>query len=261
MEDAQSKYDSAEKLVKSGDISTQRFTEVEKQYRARQAGLDAVQDEVRAQLAQVQALKADLRLVEKRLSDTVVRAPFDGSVSAKHVSAGQYVKDNAPVVTLVKTWPLRLRTEIPESATAAAKVGATLTFTTDAVPGKEFHAVVRELNPVLDARTRTLIAEARLVESDQRLRAGAFVQVRLLTETGAQVTFVPKQALYQVAGLTKFFIIANGKAVERRFVPGVEEAGWVEVPGGLVAPGQQVAISALAALTDGAPVKPQAGRS
>jgi RND family efflux transporter MFP subunit len=220
-----------------------------------------VQDEVRAQLAQVQALKADLRLVEKRLGDTVVRAPFDGSVSVKHVSAGQYVKDNAPVVTLVKTWPLRLRTEIPESATAAAKVGATLTFMTDAVPGKEFHAVVRELNPVLDARTRTLIAEARLVESDRRLRAGAFVQVRLLTEVGAAVAFVPKQALYQVAGLTKFFIIDNGQAVERRFVPGVEDSGWVEVPGGLVTPGQQVAISALAALTDGAPVKPQAGRS
>ena len=42
----------------------------------------------------------------------------------------------------------------------------TLTFTTDAIPGSEFHAVVRQLNPTLDARSRRIIEARWLVEDD-----------------------------------------------------------------------------------------------
>ena len=41
------------------------------------------------------------------------------------------------------------------------------------------HAVVRELNPSLDQKSRTLTAEARLARNDSRLRPGMFVQVQL----------------------------------------------------------------------------------
>ena len=41
--------------------------------------------------------------------------------------------------------------------------------------------MVREVNPSLDARSRSLTAEARLTKNDARLRPGMFVQVRLLS--------------------------------------------------------------------------------
>jgi len=256
LEDARFKYENAARLVKTGDISQERFIELEKAYHARRAALDAARDELRTQLANVQALRAEVRLAEKRLSDATVRAPFDGAVTARLVSPGQYLKDNAPIATLVKTHPLRLRADIPETAASQVRVGMSLRFTTDAAPGREFSAVVRELNPALDSRSRSLTAEARLTSADPRLRPGMFVQVRLAVAPDATAVVVPKEALYQVAGLTKVFSVRGGRVVEHKITPGAEAGGWVEVPGDRIRPGDQVAVSRLAMLVDGAEVRP-----
>lgn len=262
LEDAKFKYESAARLVKTGDISQERYTELEKAYRARQAASDAAGDELRTQLASIQALRAEVHLAEKRLSDATLRAPFDGAVSVRMVSAGQYIKDNTPILSVVKTYPLRLRVEIPEAATGAVRLGTSLTITTEAVPGAELRAVVRELNPTLDSRSRSLTAEARLVEHDPRLRPGMFVQVRLVVSKDAEIVVVPRSAVYTVAGLSKVFVLQEGKAVEKRVVPGIEIDGWVEVPGDGIRPGDPVAVSHVATLTNGMPVRlaPAGGR-
>ena len=254
LEDAKFKYESAAKLVKSGDISQERYTELEKAYRARQAAFESSRDELRTQWALMESLRADVKLAEKRLNDATMRAPFDGIVSQKHVSAGQYLKDNMPIVTLVKTNPMRLRVEVPETASGVVKVGTLLTFTTDAIPGKEFQAVVRQLNPSLDSKSRSLTAEARFTASDSRLRPGMFAQVNLVLAREVEVVMVPKQALYTIAGLTKLFIIRDGKALERRVMPGIEQGGWVEVPVEAVRPNDRVAVSNLGALVNGSSV-------
>lgn len=255
LEDAKSKFDSAAKLVKSGDIAQDRYNELEKTVRARQAAVDSARDELRTQWMSVTAMEADLKIAEKRRGDTVVRAPFDGVVGEKLISAGQFVKDNIGVLKLVKVHPMRLRLEVPEAAANAVGIGTPLTFSTDAANGVNFQAVVRELNPSLDARNRTLTAEARLAKPDSRLRPGMFVQVRLVTERAARVVTVPLQALYSIAGLTKLFKIENGVARLITFSPGPEWDGFVEVPGGLLKNGDRVAVSELGALTDGVKVR------
>lgn len=257
MEDAKSKFETASRLVKSGDISQERFNEAQRLYEARNAVHEAARDDSRTLSAQVQALQAEVKLAQKRLSDATVRAPFDGEVSQRHVSPGQYIKENTPIVTVVKTSPLRLRVEIPETAAGAVRIGTKLTFTTDAAPGAEFSAVVGELNPSLDAKSRTLTAEARLSGSNPRLRPGMFVQVQLVVERGSQAVVVPKRALYNIAGLTKMFTIKDGRAVEHKIMPGQEVDGWVEVPRDQVQPGDQVAVSALTQLVQGTPVTTQ----
>jgi RND family efflux transporter MFP subunit len=255
MEDAKSKYRNASSLVKTGDISQERFTEIEKLYQARLAALEAAKDDSRTLYANVQALEAEVKLARKRVNDATVRAPFNGSVSEKLVSPGEYLKENVPIVTLVKTHPLRLRVEVPETATGAVKVGTELRFKTDAAPGAEFKAVVRKLNPSLDARSRTLTAEARLAQADRRLRPGMFVQVELVLSKGAEAVLVPKQAVYTVAGLTKLFVIKDGRAQEHRITTGQELEDWIEVPREAVKPGDQVAVTQLSRLVPGLEVK------
>lgn len=255
LDDAKFKYESAAKLVKSGDISQERFTELEKAYRAREAGFEMMRDDMRTILAQAESLRSDVRMAQKHLNDTTVRAPFDGAVMQKMVSPGQYMKENTPIVTLVKTNPLRLRAELPESAAADVHIGTSLTFTTDGIAGREFHAVVRELNPSLDAKSRSLTVEARITESDSRLRPGMFVQVLLVTRRNTDIVVVPKQAIYTMAGLSKVFVIRGGRVVEVRVPPGQELSGWVEVPGDQIRAGDQVAVTNLPALVNNGEVK------
>lgn len=253
--DAKSKYNSASKLIKTGDIANERFVELEKAMQARQAAVDAAKDELRTLSANVQSLKADVRLAEKRLADTVVRAPFNGAIAERMVSPGQYIKENTAVVRVVKSDPLRLRFDVPESAAGSVRVGSTLTFTTDAAQDQKFTATVRELNPSLNQNSRTLTAEARISNPKWQLKPGTFVQVRLITQRDVDITTVPKKSLYNVAGLTKVFTIQGGKAYEHRIPPGIEGADWVEVPSGKIQPGQQVAISNLGTLVNELPVR------
>lgn len=260
LDDARFKYESAAKLVKTGDISQERFNEIEKSFRAREAGFEAARDEIRTQWSSVESLKADVKLFEKRLHDATLRAPFDGTVSQKHVSPGQFLRDNAPILTVVKTNPLRLRLDVPETAAGTIHVGSELSFTTDAIPGKQFRAVIRQMNPSLDPRSRSLSSEARLIDSDARLRPGMFAQVKLSLARDIDVLMVPKRALYTVAGLTKIFVVRDGKAVEIRATAGEERDGWVELATSGIKPGDQVAISAQASLVTGTPVSATRGR-
>jgi RND family efflux transporter MFP subunit len=260
MEDAHFKYESAARLVKTGDISQERYIEIEKALHAREAAYEATRDDLRTQLANIQALRADVRMAEKHLADATVRAPFDGQIAARLVSPGQYMKDNTPIVTLVKSRPLRLRAEIPENAATDVRPGTTLTFTTDAAPGAQFRAKVTELNPTLDARSRSLTAEARLTDYDPSLRPGMFVQVRLALSRDASVIVVPKEALYQIAGLTKVFTVLDGRVIENKIMPGQQIDGWVEVPGDRIHAGDQVAVSKLPTLVDGAQVREEGRR-
>lgn len=253
--DAKSKYESAARLIKTGDIANERFVELEKAMQARQAALDATKDDLRTLSANVQSLKADLNLAEKRLSDTVVRAPFDGAVTEKMVSPGQYIKENTAVVKLVKSDPLRLRFDVPESATRNVRIGSVLSFTTDAASGQNFTATVRELNPSLNQNSRTLTAEARISNPKWQLKPGTFVQVRLVTARDVEIITVPKKALYNVAGLTKVFAVRDGKAIEYKVPPGMEGSDWMEIPSGSVNAGESVAISNLGALIDKLPVR------
>lgn len=254
MEDARTKYENAARLVKTGDISQERFTELEKGYQARRAALELAQDDLRMQLANIRALRADVKLAQKRLGDATVRAPFDGAVAQRLAAPGQYMKENTAIVSLVKTNPLRLKMDVPESASGSIRVGSTLTFTTDAIPNREFRAVVRELNPSLDSKSRSLTAEARPLETDPRLRPGVFVQVKLVTSASAPVVAVPKQALYSVAGLTKIFIVRGGRITELPVQPGQDLGDAVEVPGGQLQPGDRVATEKLNQLFNGTEV-------
>lgn len=255
LDDAKSKYDSAAKLFQSGDISKERSVELQKSLQARQAMVDASRDDLNMMIAQLRAQKADLEIATKRLSDNVIRAPFDGGISAKLVSPGQYIKENTSVATLVKTSPLRLRVEVPETYSPLIKAGSAVSFTTDAAPGKEFNAVIQKLNPSFDAKNRTLLAESKINIADARLRPGSFVQVRLVTRRADPVVMVPKIAIYSIAGLNKVFVIRNGKAVEVRIPPAMELDGWAEAPAGAIQAGETIAISNLLSLVNGAPVK------
>ena len=236
----------------SGDIARERFTELEKALHAREAAYQATRDELRMQLASTEGLRAEVKLAEKKLGDTVMRAPFDGAVLAKLISPGQFVKENVAILTFVKSSPLRLRAELPESAVGEVHAGTPLTFTTDAAPGAVFHAVVRELNPSLDSKSRSLTAEARLVTPDPRLKPGMFVQVKLIVMPKCPHRGGAERCGVRDGGTHQSLRGAQRYRRERKLQPGEMLGDWVEAPG--IEPGEQVAVSNLGVLVDGAKV-------
>ncbi len=253
-EDARSKYESARRLYATGDIPEQRYIEAEKTFQARRAAYRAAIDSVRNQLAGLRRLRAQVALAEKELSDTIIRAPITGSVTVKHISAGEYLKRGAPVVTLVKLTPLRLRASVPEPYAAAVTVGRELRFTVDAVKGETFRGRVTRISPSVNPETRSLVIEAEIDNRDFKLRPGYFARAELVVEPNARVVLIPSRAVVRYVGLTRVYVIEDGRAVERSVKLGTEVDGWIEVVEGVRA-GEQVITSNLSRVKNGQPVE------
>ena len=101
----------------------------------------------------MQALKAEVKLAQKRLNDATVRAPFDGSVEAEaRLSRRVLEREHADSHAGENESAAPSRGPAGIALPARSRVGHTLTFTTDAAPGETFTAVVRELNPSLDPK-------------------------------------------------------------------------------------------------------------
>ncbi len=254
--DARTKLESASRLVETRDIPEQRFLELQKTAEMRQAALRRAEDQVRAQVAMVKTRRAELALAKKRLADTRLYAPFDGSVVERHVSPGEFVRDDGPLVTVAQTNPLRLRARIPETGVAGAKVGGSLTFQTDAYPNRDFSAKVTDISPVLDPASRTLVGEAMVDNSKGLLKPGMFAKVFLVAAKDVKTVMVPKSAVLYFGGLTKLFVIgADGSVQERVIQTGQEKDDWVEVLDGGARPGETVATELLDQLASGVKVR------
>jgi RND family efflux transporter MFP subunit len=225
------------------------------QLRAAEAQLQADLDAVKGAEALVRQREAAVELGRKRLTDTVVPAPLTGVVAKRHVAVGEFVKDNTPLFTVVATDPLKYTGTVAERAAPEVRVGQEVRLVVDAFGARTFPGQVTRVAPVVDVPTRTLALEARVPNGQALLKPGFFARGALLTRRDARVPFAPAEALVYVVGISKVFVVADGRAQERLVKAGLREAGWVEILEG-VRPGETVATSGLAQLYDGAPVLP-----
>jgi cobalt-zinc-cadmium efflux system membrane fusion protein len=209
---------------------------------------------VRAAESQVKQRQAALALTQKRLGDATVRAPLAGLIARRHVNPGEYVKDNTPLFTIVVAHPLKYVGTVPERQAPDLKIGQTLKLTVEAFGERVFTGAVTRVAPAVDVATRSLTIEARVPNTEGALRPGFFGKGHVLVREDPAAVFVPSEAVTSIAGITKVFVVTNGKAAERLVRPGARQGTWVEIPGNVKA-GEAVAVTNLAALFNGAPVE------
>lgn len=223
------------------------------QVRVAEAQLRSDQAAVRVAEATVKQREAALGIAEKRYGDTTVKAPISGVVARRHVSAGEFVKDNTVLFTLVLTNPLKYVGTVPERQAPEIRTGQTLRLSVGAYGDKAFAGSVVRVAPAVDVGTRTLAIEARVPNPGEALRPGFFARGHVLTREDPSVVVVPADAVMVIAGLTKVFVVAQDRAQERLVKLGSRQGGAVEIADGVKA-GEIVATSNLPSLYHGAPV-------
>jgi len=223
------------------------------QVRIADAQLASDQAALRVAEAEVARRDAALGIARKRLGDTTIRAPFAGFIAKRLVNAGEYVKENTPVFNLVALDPLKYTGTVPERYAPELRVGQRMELAVEAYPGKSFAGEVTRLSPAVEVQTRSLALEGRVGNADGRLRPGFFTKGHLLTRKEGAVAFVPAESVVYFVGISKVFVVADGKAQERVVKAGARQGARVEILDG-VKPGETVAASNLTQLFDGAPV-------
>jgi multidrug resistance efflux pump len=110
----------------------------------------------------------------------VVRAPYTGVVTKKHVSEGDMATSMPPtsLITIEETEILDLRVQVPSSYLERVKVGdeVTVHFPSGA---KDLRAKIGRLVPTISAGTRTFPVILEIDNSRGQYRAGLFAEVKL----------------------------------------------------------------------------------
>jgi multidrug efflux pump subunit AcrA (membrane-fusion protein) len=251
VDQARAQHQAAAALVQMAETTLTQHTDL---VRAAEAQLEADLGAAKAAEAQIRQREAAVDLGKKRLTDTVVPAPLTGVVARRHVAVGEFVKDNTPIFTVVATDPLKYSGTVAERAAPEIRGGQEVRLAVDAFGARAFPGQVTRVAPVVDVPTRTLALEARVPNGQGLLKPGFFARGAVLVRRDARVPFVPAEALAYVVGISKVFVVADGRAQERLVKAGLREVGRVEIVDG-VKPGETVATSGLAQLYDGAPVQ------
>ena len=208
---------------------------------------------------QIEQAKAQLdvqREVVANLKKNIeVRSPISGVVTARNYESGDLFAQQ-PILHIMQIDPLKVIANISEQYFPNVKVGMPVKLAVDIFPDEEFTGTVSLIYPALDPTTRTFKVEVKVPNAKRTLRPGMYA--RTTFDMGSkQGVMVPDVAIQKQVGSAErylYVIVGDSVAARRSVEVGRQIGGSVDILRG-VEPGEQVAVTALSKLFDGAKVE------
>lgn len=257
---AQSRLQSQEALYQASKATYKRLLETSKTPGTVSPNeLDLALAKQNSDLAQLQAARAAYKESGANRDYLTIRAPFDGIITARNVSAGAYVGPSGkgsemPVFTLQEQKKLRLAVSVPENYTGALSNKSEVSFTVKAFPGETFNAKVNRLAGALDSKLRAQRIEMDVTNTGKKLLPGMVAEVHIPVAGDGGAFVVPAKAVLNSTLGVYLIAIENGKAKWVPVTAGRQADDKTEVFGQLT-PGQQIVKVASEEIRDGSEVK------
>jgi RND family efflux transporter MFP subunit len=224
--------------------------------------------QVRRNNAQSDLAAARARAVQARqqLQRTMVRAPFDGVVGERKVSAGDTAAVGKELLKVIDPSTMRFEGLISADRLGELKLGQPVRFDINGFGDKSFVGKLQRIDSTVNAATRQVAVVVAFDDPAAAPRvAGLFAEGRIDTG-GAQVISLPEGALVRAGEAAHVWRVGNGKISKVVVKLGERDARTGEVPvlGGL-ATGERVLRNPGSGLVDGqsfefAPAATQAQR-
>jgi RND family efflux transporter MFP subunit len=231
LDEAKLKRERAIKLVEQSVISREEYERVDAEYKVALSRYQDAIEEIRNRQGLLAQRRSELALARQQLADSNVYSPLDGVVEQKQVSVGEYLAAGAPLVTIVRMDPLRLRAEVPERESRGIRMGQSVRVSVEGDP-VSYMGHVKRLSPTITQQSRVLVVEADVANSG-RLRPGSFVRADIVTDEAKVAVTVPTSAIVTFAGIEKVIQVQNGKAIEKPVTTGRRGPDWVEIIAGV----------------------------
>ncbi|HVH68057.1 MAG TPA: efflux RND transporter periplasmic adaptor subunit [Gemmatimonadales bacterium] len=234
-----------------------------------QAALDAAEARYQRVKAGIATAEAAVEAAQVALENTVIRAPFDGTVLTKNADVGEVVAplaasafSKSAVVTIADLRSLEVEADVAESNLEAISPGQPCDIVLDAYPDVRYPGYVAKIVPTADRAKATVQVKVAFRSYDARVLPEMSAKVHFLPRPSRVVAdtqpvlVVPSTAVVERNGRSVVFVIERGRAVEVPVVVGRQVGSSVAIHEGLH-PGVQVVDSAGARLRGGAKVTVQ----
>lgn len=219
-----------------------------------------------AAVATERATRARVDYIRALIDYTVIRAPFQGVITAKRAFVGEAVSpfgsspsgggSGGAIVTLVEFSSLYVGADVNEANLAKLGPKQPAEITLDAVPDKTYHGYLRQVVPAADRQKATVRVKVAFSDADDRILPDLSARVAFTSEptkgnANRSRVLIPKVALASVDGETGVFRIVEGRAKFTPVQAGSDVQGQVEVTKGLQGGERLISVDAGAALRDG----------
>ena len=225
LKNAQQRLERRSKLIRTRAIPEEEFAQSKYDLQSAQANYDAAaerlaeleagtrQEKITAQAATVRQLEATADELEVALSKSILKAPFDATITRRYLDQGSIAQPSIPVVKLVEqdqleAWiglPVELATSIKDGESYPIRIGTQKVYA-------ELGAKIREL----DAATRTQTVLFRL-DSNDAVVPGQLCKIELTSEVPASGFWIPNDALAKgIRGLWTVMVVVEDEAGDLR---------------------------------------------
>ncbi len=200
-------------------------------------------------LAQLNVQKKSLSYLQ---SNTTIKAPFSGVISAKNYEDGEMYTGAQPILTLVQMNTLKTFINVPESYYPLIKKGMKATVKSDIYADKTFTATVYNIAPTINPSTRAFEVELRIPNAGETLKPGMFGNVTL-SMGHANAVVVPYQSVLKLQGSSQRYVFINRDGVADRYDVklGQRFDDQVEIICDSISTGDQLVVAGQARLVDG----------
>lgn len=214
-------------LLKTGSATQQQFDQITAQYNSTKEQLEFLQ------------------------TNTYVKAPFSGVISAKNYEDGELFAGQ-PILVLTQIDKLKALVAIPETYFPLLKAGMKLTLTSEIYPDQTFPATIEVVYPTIDASSHTFQAKIVVPNGKNLLRPGMYVTTTI--GLGKVNTIVaPYQAVEKLVGANDryVFINENGRAKRVSVTLGQRFDQDIEIIAPEIVPGVELVTTGQHKLVDG----------
>jgi len=167
------------------------------------------------------------------LDDTVIRAPVEGAIAERPIQRGEFIRENTPVVTIVRMNPLKLKTGIQEKYANLVRENQSVDFKVEPYPNEMFHGKIAFISPAVDQTTRTFAVEILVDNPTHKLKPGLFAKGSVLLGRDTNVLAVSEDTVSSLAGVSSVFVVQNGLIKQTTIEQGERDGKLIEVVNGL----------------------------
>ncbi|MDW8480253.1 MAG: efflux RND transporter periplasmic adaptor subunit [Xanthomonadales bacterium] len=193
--------------------------------------------------ARLEAARALLKEAEQQLEYTVVRAPYSGIVTRRHVEVGESVRPGQPLISGLSLGRLRVQVSVPQSEVHAIRAHRRARVLLP--DGGELPAQAVVVFPYADPATHAFRVRVELPERETGLHPGMTVKVAFTVGEGERI-LIPAAALVRRSEMQGVFVLAEGRLALRQLRLGHRFGDRVEVLAGLVE-GERIVLDPIAA--------------
>lgn len=245
----------SERLIADKLVPVDQLDANKSRVKLAEAALAQASAERERTVASAALARADLTYARAQLQNTVIRAPFSGTVVRKMAEIGESVAPIPPgvnistasgaIVALADLATLEMEADVNEANVAKLTEGQPAEITVEAFPDRKYKAVLRQVIPTADRTKATVLTKVTLIDKDKDLKPEMSAKVTFLEPQRAEapvaieavpgkpVILVPQSAVVTRDGGPKVFEVIGDRAQMRTIATGAIRGDRVIVTDGL----------------------------